>query len=454
MRYYNKLSTPSINNNNNNNNHHQSPYDSTLNNSSLVVPAHIVPPELLLPVIHLSQRYSKAISSTSSNTTETTQLSSSNDTESLDANEQPRTSSMTLIFSIWNTMMGSSLLALPWGFSQSGFATGLLMVFLLGVMSCYTCLLILWHGHGTDDLFFVCFRYLGRVGKYVCWAAGVLLLVGSTLAYDILMSGILDSLVSAILSFSSPNGQPEQVWWWNSKIAALLVLLFVFPIANLKSFGLLVKFNTLGVISVFYTVGFLIIYCCFFQRLTFEHVPQFHSGFVVFSGMLSVSYFMHSLILPMMKHAEHPEHNVRNVLIGYSLVGICYTAIGSVGYLAYWQVYTSATFPQEFLSVFDNTNVGALIARLALLFQLATVYPLLLLIIRIQFFGLLWNSAYPGWLHVLILNIVITGAATLFACFYPNFGSILRYAQANSFHVLSLSLSLSLSPSPRGHGVE
>jgi len=388
--------------------------------ASLIVPAHIVPRELLMPVLHFSQTYASKRSLAAG--------AAGGATAGEADDEPPRTSSLTLIFSIWNTMMGSSLLALPWGFSESGFATGLAIVFLLGIMSCYTCLLILVHGRGTDDLFYVCQRHLGLTGKYVCWAAGVLLLVGSTLAYDILMSGILDSLVSAIFAVIGTSPTSPWISWWNSYWAAALVFLFVFPIANLKSFGLLVKFNTLGVISVFYTVGFLVVYCVFFEHLTWTHVPQFEPDFFVFAGMLSVSYFMHSLILPMMKHAEKPENNLRDVTIGYVLVGICYTIIGLVGYLAYWPSYlVPGSFPQEFLEVFSDTNIGALIARLALLFQLATVYPLLLLIIRIQFFGLLWGSSYPGWIHVFLLNAAIVLTATMFACFYPQFGSILRY---------------------------
>lgn len=53
-------------------------------------------------------------------------------------------------------MMGSSLLAIPWGFSQAGYLAGLGTVFVVGCVCYYTSLLIVKHGTGYD-------------GTYVFW---------------------------------------------------------------------------------------------------------------------------------------------------------------------------------------------------------------------------------------------------------------------------------------------
>ncbi len=44
---------------------------------------------------------------------------------------------------IWNTMMGTSLLAVPWAIEHSGFATGLSIIFAMTIMAYYTAFIII-----------------------------------------------------------------------------------------------------------------------------------------------------------------------------------------------------------------------------------------------------------------------------------------------------------------------
>ena len=75
-------------------------------------------------------------------------------------------------------------------------------------------------------------------------------------------------------------------------------------------------------------------------------------------------------------------------------------------------------------------NVYAFTARCSLLLQLSTVYPLILLIIRTQFFGLVFQNAYPSRKAIVLLNSIIMTLTTLFAVYYPNIGDILRFTGA------------------------
>ena len=49
-----------------------------------------------------------------------------------------------LSMSLWNTMMGTSLLAMPWGILVSGLVLGPFIALAMGVASCYTAILILF----------------------------------------------------------------------------------------------------------------------------------------------------------------------------------------------------------------------------------------------------------------------------------------------------------------------
>lgn len=109
------------------------------------------------------------------------------------------------------------------------------------------------------------------------------------------------------------------------------------------------------------------------------------------AAMLSVSFFLHSIILPLLSTAEHPEHNERNIISAFTLVGLCYAFVGVAGYLAFGQRYDECDedLPQIILQAYDLDNIPSFVGRCLFFFQLMTVYPLLLLISRVQVRSLL-----------------------------------------------------------------
>jgi len=322
--------------------------------------------------------------------------------------------------------------------------TGLILVYFIGALCAYTAILIVKHGKDSADFFYLCNDYLGKYGKLLCWLSSVSVLLGGVIAYDILMSDILYSSVAALVNVAknivdNPNFPVEDTgtnWWWNARVTPIIVFIVMYPICNLKNFGFIVTINSLGVISIMYTVVFIFLQCTFQQGLEFSHdgtkVPEINSDLFVLAGLLSISFYIHGMILPIVKSAKNPQNNVRNVTLGYILVALSYSIVGAVGYLAYW--YADVDIPQEFLQIYesigDGTNVGVILANLLLLFQLATVFPLLLLIIRIQVYGLILDSQYPGRAYVWGLNFVLVSIGTCFAIFYPSFGTVLSITGA------------------------
>lgn len=45
-------------------------------------------------------------------------------------------------------MIGTSMLAMPWAIQQSGFTLGILCMVFMGIITLYTCTLVLRHGNG------------------------------------------------------------------------------------------------------------------------------------------------------------------------------------------------------------------------------------------------------------------------------------------------------------------
>ena len=50
--------------------------------------------------------------------------------------------------SLWNTMMGTSVLAMPWAIAQAGFAMGLVCIVFMCALALYTCQIVLSSGQG------------------------------------------------------------------------------------------------------------------------------------------------------------------------------------------------------------------------------------------------------------------------------------------------------------------
>jgi amino acid permease len=154
-----------------------------------------------------------------------------------DATYQPR---VATIASIVNTMMGTTILALPFGMSQAGVGAGLAVTALVGGVSCATCLIVVERGLEAGEASFAgsVEAHLGRRAQQVAWAFSVAIILGAAIVYHILMGETLFSLVNTVAPAAAAHG-------W-SRAAAALVPWVIFPICALKDLSALVRFNSVG----------------------------------------------------------------------------------------------------------------------------------------------------------------------------------------------------------------
>ncbi|KJH52686.1 hypothetical protein DICVIV_01147 [Dictyocaulus viviparus] len=148
-------------------------------------------------------------------------------------------------------------------------------------------------------------------------------------------------------------------------------------------------------------------------------------GFPALTGTMTLSYFIHNAVLTILRNQRNPEHNVRDLSISYFLAAICYIFIGSSFYVSF--PVQRSCISDNFLNNFGPGDIFSSTARLFLLFQMITVLPLLLYLIRSQLFHAFIGEVWPGTGSVMLLNIGIICIAVAVAIFYPNVGSILRY---------------------------
>ncbi|KHN73868.1 Putative amino acid permease F13H10.3 [Toxocara canis] len=256
----------------------------------------------------------------------------------------------------------------------------------------------------------------------------------------------------------------DNLWKLQGTVPIYLAIVML-PLLSFKSATFFTKFNMLGTISVMYLMSFVAskAYDCgininfdvtsehYAQRtisvmylmsfvaskaydcgininfdVTSEHYAQlFRWRFPALTGTLTLSYFLHNVILTILRNQKHPENNARDLSIGYSLAAFTYVFVGSVFFLLFPTIRTCIS--DNFLNNFGSGDAMSATARLFLLFQMTTVLPLLAYLVRAQFFYALLGTVYPGRGLVLLLNIGILTLAVCTAVFYPHIGSIIRF---------------------------
>ncbi|CAB4016815.1 sodium-coupled neutral amino acid transporter 9-like, partial [Paramuricea clavata] len=225
-------------------------------------------------------------------------------------------------------------------------------------------------------------------------------------------------------------------YWDKQKTVPFFLVIIIFPLMNIKSPTFFTKFNALGTICVIYVIVFTIykaakwgIHVEFSNSHSLHYVEQIKSSFPALSGTLTLAFFIHNCVLSITRYQKYPKNNDRDVFLAYVLVGLTYSLVGFVFYLAYPK-NKSSCIDQILLENFSPSDGMAFGVRLVFLFQLITVLPLLVYIIRIQIMNFFFGNPYPSFLHIFLLNVFLVIMSVLFACFYPHVGNIIRFTGA------------------------
>ncbi|NWI55372.1 S38A9 protein, partial [Calyptomena viridis] len=160
-------------------------------------------------------------------------------------------------------------------------------------------------------------------------------------------------------------------------------------------------------------------------------VPEFRILFPQLTGVLTLAFFIHNCVITLLQNNRNQENNVRDLSIAYFLVGLTYLYVGVMIFASFPSPPLSKEcIEQNFLDNFPSDDIMSFVARIFLLFQMMTVYPLLGYLARVQLLRQFFGNAYPSLFHVLALNLAIVGAGVAMARFYPNIGGIIRYSGA------------------------
>ncbi|KAI5734905.1 hypothetical protein M8J77_011822 [Diaphorina citri] len=400
--------------------------------------------------------------------------------DNLETSSDNKHSSIVTIFSIWNTIMGTSILTIPWAIHQAGFATAICLMLGSTALCLYTAWRILkiqsLHGGGKGEVADLSKILLGRYAEVTAQGFSFIILLGADVIYWILMSNFLyftvsfihdqivgsdpnsliseiapgnvicpvkvvqqvnESLMSSVSNVSTTQmGSSLYRTLWNLEYTVPIVLVFFLgPLINIKSPSFFTRFNSSGTLSVLFLIIFVFIKAWrwginvdFKNSDSISYVSIFSLNFPATTGVLALSMFIHNIIITIMRNNRHQEHNGRDLSIAYLLVFLTYAAVGLIFYVTF--PLAKSCIQDNLLNNFLRHDVLTLAARMFLLFQLTTVYPLITYMLRVQIFAALKKPPYPGFYQVLFLNTAIVTVCVLFAIFLPQIGTVLRFTGA------------------------
>jgi len=366
-----------------------------------------------------------------------------------------KVSSIGIIFTLWNTMMGSTLLVMPYTFQQAGWLLALVLSMLCAVIAQFTCGLILTYAEGmmadpSAEFADLARLHFGQLGRLLAFLTGNVVVMGAAVAMHGYSANVLEQLVEKSPAHggfcfkeheTSGGISPCSL---NSVLYPTLVLVVVLPLANLPSIRLLAKLNTIGVFCFMIILGFAytsaIVAGVDVKAFETKRMIRPQDSGIVF-GIFSLSFFIHNAVMTIMRGAAKPSNNKRDLGLAFLLTWFCYASMGISANLCPPHLAGEQDAGLEALAHAKNGMLSLqqppamapvlILARIAVLMQSLTVYPVLLFIVRSQLFtAFIYKRPYPGPLPTLIISCAMAAVSTTLVLVGVQISDVLKFAGA------------------------
>ena len=348
-----------------------------------------------------------------------------------------KVNSLGTVFSIGNSIIGSSIMTLPYNVYQTGIIPAIVLNIIYGLISFYTCKVYVDFGTTDTDFSLSIEKYfyyffgkkISKIGKTIQIFFTTFMATGGFITYFIIMAQNFYPVVCLVLNklgmdFDSGDLTPE-FGRFSSIYLGIILCFILFPLATKKDIGCLVFLSSFGCYFIFVLIGYLIytgIYSLFTNDFKFDYIKNkddseerylylFGENPALLAGTLSMGYFCHTAILPILRSNKNQDKNIRDLFLGFLFVGFVYISCGVLGYIGFSGKDFKVDFKDNWLMFFDSDNYLILFFRVLFAFHLITAFPLLTYIVRFQIFNFFYGNDYPSRKHV-----IICGLCQLFLC--------------------------------------
>ncbi len=304
------------------------------------------------------------------------------------ASEMSRASSSGLftILAIYSLMNGATLHVMPQLFYEAGLCVSVVMTGLIGTLSWYSCGLIVQIGgystqyHDFSDCVADYFedvserRCAGEVGRYVALTVSVLMMMGVCLSYHYIIVGTAVELLGAVGACEPASRWYCNRWLWTALTSALLFLLSYLQLRYQ------IRICVAGVLC--FVVGMLLTLVLDVSSIEFSNMGKFNDVLYygesvnALCGILFISFFVHNVVLPIVKSQRNPRTS--DLAVSYGAVGVTYVLVGCFGALALHERQEEDEGAPRRWPVADTVR------DIALILHALTFYPLMTVIFRQQ----------------------------------------------------------------------
>ena len=381
--------------------------------------------------------------------------------------EIKKVNSFHTILSIWNSMIGSSTVVLPYNVYKSGIIPAIFLSIIYGFICFYTCKIYCDFGEKDPDFSITVEKYfsvfgpsIAKIGKNTQFFFCTFIVTGALFIYFLIMTQNIYPTICLILNkiggfdMDSEDLKPE--FGRFSLIYLGIVLCFcLFPFIIKKDVGFLVKLSSFGI----YFISALIVFEIYTgissflntdfdfeyiknnnQKSNKRHLKLFGEDPSMFAGTLSMGYFCHTTILPILKANKNQENNIRDLILGYIFVGLTFSLSGIFGYNGFSGKNFGIEFEENWFMFFDEDDYLILVFRLLNVFQLFSVFPILAYVVRIQIFNFFYGNDYPSKRHIIIYGISLLSLCLIVLYFcYNILGKFLAIIGASTTLILLYS---------------
>ena len=391
--------------------------------------------------------------------------------ENLKDSQQPiqkKLHSYQTVFSVWNTMIGSSILSIPYNVYCAGIIPTIIIGLLYGYICFLTCSVVVKLGGKEEDFAKIVYNYFyygfgpksAKVGKIIQITFNLLMNTGATFIYFLIINQNLFPCICFFLKLFNIDIDGQDLTPHFDKFSlfycALVVCVMVFPLTILKEMQCITKFNSAGI----YFVSALLIFVIY-QGIATLATDNFHFEYKeniegsedrnlflfgenigLLVGTLSIGLFSHSVILPIMNNNRNQENNQRDLFLGYVLVTLTYIIIGIMGYIGFSGSEFSTTFEKNWFMFFKSDNIFILILRILNVIQLISIFPLLFSVVRKQLFSTFFESYSTKTVPIVIFSFILLSLCVLILyLFYDLLAELISFIGAGAALILVYTIS-------------
>ncbi|XP_048495359.1 amino acid transporter AVT6A [Beta vulgaris subsp. vulgaris] len=355
------------------------------------------------------------------------------------------------VFNLSCTIVGAGIMSLPAAIKVLGVIPGALLILVSGFLAKYSIDILLRYSEKEGSYTYgqLMYNSFGRIGEILFQISVIINNTGITIIYLIIIADVVSGSTTSGIHHSGVLEEWFGEHWWTGR-AFVLILLTAFvlvPTAWIKRMEALQYTSAIAVgLAVFFILIVIEITCYKLAMGTVKQPPLFPriddlaSFWNLFTAVpvLVCAYLCHYNVHTIRNELQDPSQMPGVVKSSLSVCSTIYIMTGLFGFLLFGDSTSS-----DVLSNFDS-DLGVpyspllnAMVRLSYAAHIVLVFPVIFYALRLNFYGLIYNSAIPltsdnqrSTFAIITLSLILV--ILLGAIFIPSIWVVFQFTGATA----------------------